>query len=285
MRRRYDFVRVTLFTRYRQGIVIVICFKALSYLGQNIKILTGITLTFCCHAISTAGMQNDNVQGELLNLPATFTAQYQLKHQPSDEVIARYLVTMGDDGVRIDQRGQGASASIILNTRIDKMWLLDRRLNIAHEVPLQVKADFNESKMTGPEGFEKFDQPDVIESLAAFIQFQPCAGLIAKQIANTNGEPDNIQLWQCSYGGDVIERQWFDASYGLVVRSDSFDGMQTTISNIQNVYVGAEYFSPSSEYQLSTFEDVLLIKQPLVEYKNKNTLSEHTKNVDDLLIK
>lgn len=244
--------------------------KTLRRLPRLIPVMAIIVASLSIYAASA--INNKAAAGSAHFLPSLM-ANYQLTHQPSQEVIARFQITIAQDNLRIDQQGEGGAGSIILNNRLDKMWLLDRKLKLFHEVPLLV----NNSETASEKLISKKNSSEEInlesEYFAAFIQLKPCSGMNPERVLDAENTVTNTQIWECRVGGKIVEKQWFDIKFGLVVKSESFDGLVATITNINDIAHAVEYFEPPSNYRLATLDEIISISQPLSYYEARNEFS------------
>lgn len=234
--------------------------------------VSGVSIFMCSATLTFAGVNNDSLNQVSVYEYTSFTANYELRHQPSREIIARYRMTISENGFRFDQQGEGVKSSVILNSQLDKMWLLDRSMKHYHEVPIRV-ASATVSANSPVEKSGTDERSDYTEALmAGFIQFSPCNGMSPRRLPGTDSESPTMQVWECLIDNKVIEKQWFDREHGVVVRSESFDGMVATITDIQTILLGVEFFQPPSAYRNVALETLMPRNQPLVEYENKNSL-------------
>jgi hypothetical protein len=231
-------------------------------------------------SVNIAGANNDSVVIDTVSTLPSLTANYQLKHEPSQELLARFRIMIGENGLRIDQQGEGAKGSVILNSRLDKMWLLDRRLKIFHEIPLQLKTVESSSDIStvNEENGEEGESP--AEYFASFIQLEPCVGMNSERVLESEKTSSSMQVWHCSLAGEFVEKQWFDIDYGFVVKSESFDGLVATITDIREILKVSEDFVPPSNYRLVSLQEVVSISQPLNNYQETKTLSVGSETPD-----
>ncbi|MFT6876612.1 MAG: hypothetical protein ACJAZF_002731 [Granulosicoccus sp.] len=217
-------------------------------------------------SINVVGANNDRVVSDSVHTLPSFTANYQLSHEPSREIFARFKITIGEEGLRIDQEGEGGTGAIILNNYLDKMWLLDRNLKIFYEVPLQVKNDSSSSYFSTRNETSGEESKLETKYFAAFIQIKPCSGMSSERLLNSENDSADMQIWLCKIEGKIVEKQWFDIEYGLVVKSESFDGMVAKITDIKKFTQAGKYFEPPSKYRLVTLDEIVSISQPLEKY-------------------
>ena len=256
------------------------CYKTPRALCRIRMATFGIITFYACLSVNIADANNDSEAVVSAATLPSLTANYQLRHEPAQELLARFRIMIGEGGLRIDQQGEEAKGSIILNSHLDKMWLLDRQLEIFHEVPLQLKpveksSDLSAvSKASGEEG----ESP--IEYFASFIQLEPCVGMVSERLPESENTLLNIQAWQCTVDGNVIEKQWFDIAHGFVVKSESFDGIVATITDIKKIPQAAGHFEPPSNYRLVSLQEIISISQPLSNYQEEKTLSVRSGKLD-----
>ena len=259
------------------------CYKASGVLCPIRMATFGVVIILASVSIKIATANNDSAAIDSDSTLPSLTANYQLRHEPSQELLARFRIMIGEDGLRIDQHGEGAKGSIILNNHLDKMWLLDRRLEIFHQVPLQLKTVENSSDISAVNEVSGEESESPTEYFASFIQLEPCGGMISERLQDTEKTSSNIQLWQCRIDGNLVEKQWFDVDYGFVVRSESFDGIVATITDIRKIPQAAGYLEPPSNYRLVSLQEIVSISQPLSNYKEAKTVPVGSDKSDDFM--
>ena len=236
------------------------------------KALSGLailTSTVGVHAVAMSG--DDGLEYVAFSIQP-LTADYQLIHEQSKNILARYRITIGEGGVRIDEQGVASNASIIFDSSADQLWFLDRKKKLAHKVPLQLKIEDKDEKTRLNKDDDRFGVGDLDGLFAGFIQFEPCANMMSEQLVDVGRAPANIQTWLCKQEGQVVEKQWFHTGYGIVVKSESFDGIVSTMSNITRRNLDVNYFKPPNKYRSVAFEDIVSIRQPLDIYEEQNML-------------
>lgn len=246
-------------------------YKTSEHLFSQAKGILRFAIVVAFLSCSTVSANSDSRVANSVHTLSPLSARYLLIHKPSQEILASFNIMIGEDGLRIDQIGDGASGSVILNSHLDKMWLLDRGLKIFHEVPLQINnSDSTEIDSSGNERTN-----DELETqtgyFAAFIQLEPCSGMQSEKLSDSESTPVHMQIWHCRHDNKIVEKQWFDNRYGFVVKSESFDGIVATINDIKTLPTLVEYFEPPSQYRKVALDEILLITQPLNTYNEKNS--------------
>jgi hypothetical protein len=247
-------------------------YKALRALCPLPSVISRMAIFVASLSISVVGASTEKVVVDSDHTLPSLMANYHLSHEPSQEIMARFKIMIGEDGLRIDQQGEGAKGSIILNNRLDKMWLLDRDLKIFHEVPLQVKTE-DSSLISSTENQTSDDEgTSEAEYFAAFIQLKPCNGMQSERLPIYENDSDDMQVWQCKIDNKIVEKQWFDIEHGLVVKSESFDGLVARITDIQEVSNRVDYLKPPSKYRLVSLAEIISTSQPLNNYEEEKSL-------------
>jgi len=205
------------------------------------------------------------------NLPL-ITANYSLRHAELQRNITQSRVAIGEQGFRIDQLGEGAKSSVVFNSHLDKMWLLDRDKKIFHEIFLQVKTTENSGYTSLVNNVDDVNSDVSAEYFLPFLQLEPCLDMHSERVEELDATASNIQVWVCRYNNKFVEKQWFDVSRGVVVKSESFDGMVATLTDIRNTPKDYLIFYPPGDYRSATLEDMFLISQPLNKYSGDETL-------------
>lgn len=248
-------------------------YKAPRALRRLPRVITVMAIIVASSSSNVVSANSNNVAAGSAHSSPSLMANYQLTHQPSQEIIARFRIMIAQDSLRIDQQGEGSAGSIILNNRLDKMWLLDRKLKIFHEVPLQVEtAETSSIDSPSGQGDRKGNNLEA-EYFAAFIQLKPCSGMISERVANSQNDETKAQIWACRLGSKIVEKQWFNVDHGLVVKSESFDGLVATITDISDISNVVEYFEPPSNYRPVTLNEIISISQPLSYYEERDEFS------------
>jgi hypothetical protein len=248
-------------------------YKASRALCPWSTVISKLAIIVASLSTSVVGASTEKVVGDSNHTLPSLMANYQLSHEPSQEIITRFKIMIGEDGLRIDQHGEGAKGSIVLNNRLDKMWLLDRELKIFHEIPLQVTIEDSSSNPSIVNQTNDEENTLEAEYFAAFIQLKPCSGMQSERLLNSDNDSDNMQIWLCKIDHKIVEKQWFDIELGLVVKSESFDGLVAAITDIQELTKRVEYFKPPSKYKLVTLAEIISTSQPLNNYEEKDSLS------------
>ena len=208
-------------------------------------------------------------------------ASYTLSHQPSGALLAQFKLLVGSGGIRIDQDENDGQGSFILNKSLNKMWLLYRDEKIFHEVSLRERAEINALEYPVKEILSADESNVGDEYFSSFVHREPCKYMEAELDRDVQVNSGNVQVWICKDENKVVEKQWFDSIYGIVVKSESFDGIVSTLTDVSEISSVSEFLKPPINYRRVTLAELISISQPLNKYQNKNTLSGKSVRVNN----
>ncbi len=185
----------------------------------------------------------------------SFSAVLRVTHEPSATVLDESRLLVSQAGIRIDQTIDSAANSLIVNYQSDQLWFLDRAHRLVHEVP--IKAVSTETL--------KHSDTDV-HPMFGFIQFQACRGFKRDLEEHVVENGRALERWTCAYGGRELEQQWFSLEYGVVIRTESYDGFVSELGDIRHRDFVDTTFQPPSGYRSVSVLELLNQAEPIGSY-------------------
>ena len=174
----------------------------------------------------------------------SLVAEHFRHHVPSGTELVRVRIELSPDGFRATERANGRQLEIVQDFVAERLWFVDRRRRVAHEVDLDELAS----------GASEPNLP----AASGLLDTTPCAGGVARSLgdavhhgrAPSPPPPPPPSGWECrSANGERIALEWMDVALGIVVRRRTPDGIVDELRDIRELAFGAGHFSPSSRFR------------------------------------
>ena len=168
---------------------------------------------------------------------------------------------VAERGLRVDQTIAGSGNTFLSNSATGQIWFLDRNRALLHEVPLRFGSGESDDSVTS------VSTDDIDAYGPGFLSYQPCSGLEGQLNSTVNMHGRSLQLWSCSDDLQLVEQQWFDTRFGVVVRAQSLDGYVGELVDLRERQVGEDSFLPPSHFRVVSIEELINDYLPIGSYQ------------------
>lgn len=206
---------------------------------------------------------DDARQGSGLALTG-FIAEHVVR-DPEDGLIRQLTrVEFSVHGRRITQLG-GAGERILINHDLERLWLIDRRRRVVHQVPLTVGTD---ARGSGSDAEVRSASQDARPGHV--FDLSPCSEAVQLDAIATTWRGRPVTLARCVDGdGTLLSTQTFDAEAGVVVRIERTDGGVEELRGIEPLSFGPDHFLPSPTLREVGVEELLGGAAPVARYEER----------------
>ena len=191
-----------------------------------------------------------------------FIAEHVVR-DPEDGLIRQLTrVEFSVHGRRITQIG-GAGERLVVNDDLQRLWMVDRRRRVVHEVPLVRSVDGASSSAT-----------DVAATPAArpgnVFDLALCTHADVTDPGDATWRGRAVVRADCAGAdGEVLSVQSFDPDAGVVVRVERADGTVEELRGIEELAFGPDHFVPSASLREVSIEELLGGAAPVARYAER----------------
>ena len=191
-----------------------------------------------------------------------FIAEHVVR-DPEDGLVRQLTrVEFSVHGRRITQIG-GAGQRLVINDDLQRLWMIDRRRRVVHEVPLVARADAPSNDGARP------DAAPAARPGSAF-DLAPCEGATVADPRDSTWRGRPVTLARCTDArGETLSVQAFDPEAGVVVRVERADGTVEELRGIEPLAFGPEHFVPSPALREVGIEELLRGAPAVARYEER----------------
>jgi len=164
------------------------------------------------------------------SLPS-IAAEHVSRHAPSDTEFARRRIELSPAGLRVRERAGGDDLEMIQDFVAKRLWFVDRRRGISHELPAELWSSPPPDDGAVPTG--------------GLLGTEPCAGHARRAGRRGEWRGRRVESWRClDAGGETIAREFLDRRHGIVVRRQTADGLVDELRDVRAREFDTGHFSP-----------------------------------------
>ncbi|MBX2838521.1 MAG: hypothetical protein KTR35_16805 [Gammaproteobacteria bacterium] len=215
-----------------------------------------------CSALLSLIVVNDGFAADprFQQLPS-ISAEHVTLSSDGKEVIARSIVQLSPNGMKVFDFGEGHSSEVIQNFKEDKAWLVNRAQKLVYELPNQDYAESDEwsenrSSTVDKSEFKVTDDYDT--KRLGLLSVEPCIGLDPESAGSKVWRGQKVDVWNCGANGQPVSTQYFSPDWRIVVREKRIGGSIEELRSLKRVAFPTKYFNPQKKFRLAKLRELLL---------------------------
>lgn len=211
---------------------------------------------FLSFGLFTHGVHADSRFSKLPSI----SAEHLTFSSDGEEIIARSVVQLSPNGMKVFDFGDGHSAEIIQNFNDDRTWLINRIEQVVYEMPTS-DGPWEHSQHALSHGTTSADvyesTSDGIKQLG-LLSGVPCIGLNGQLAGSKVWRGQPVDVWNCKHMNKLISKQYFSHDWQIVVREHRIGSSIEELRSLQNVVFPTKHFNPKKNLRAADLRELLL---------------------------